>query len=250
MAPNPRRASHITGLPCRAGVELSVSPAVNCSRSMSCNLKKLSQKQREIPFTMPSKDLEKQIAVQQVFCLCCFVPTSMMEKNVREWHQLGQHNWALNTSGKWDVLFSVAPAGSSGFSQIGMPSGSLNDNSKRSLANVRHCYRLLQHKQMFRSPKMIKWTGDIYVDILYWKSRHHMIVAWLVHLDPGFFSPWPSSPSQLQGEQWLCLDSPCSSLAVSWDDGMMGRSSCQVRNPQIPWRFAWQFYSHRQNRLV
>ena len=84
MAPNPRRASHITGLPCRAGVELSVSPAVNCSRSMSCNLKKLSQKQREIPFTMPSKDLEKQIAVQQVFCLCCFVPTSMMEKNVRE----------------------------------------------------------------------------------------------------------------------------------------------------------------------
>ena len=135
MAPNPRRASHITGLPCRAGVELSVSPAVNCSRSMSCNLKKLSQKQREIPFTMPSKDLEKQIAVQQVFCLCCFVPTSMMEKNVREWHQLGQHNWALNTSGKWDVLFSVAPAGSSGFSQIGMPSGSLNDNSKRSLAN-------------------------------------------------------------------------------------------------------------------
>lgn len=187
MAPNPRRASHITGLPCRAGVELSVSPAVNCSRSMSCNLKKLSQKQREIPFTMPSKDLEKQIAVQQVFCLCCFVPTSMMEKNVREWHQLGQHNWALNTSGKWDVLFSVAPAGSSGFSQIGMPSGSLNDNSKRSLANVRHCYRLLQHKQMFRSPKMIKWTGDIYVDILYWKSRHHMIVAWLVHLDPGVF---------------------------------------------------------------
>lgn len=107
---------------------------------------------------------------------------------LKEWHQLGQHNWALNTSGKWDVLFSVAPAGSSGFSQIGMPSGSLNDNSKRGSANLRHCYRLLQHKQVFRSPKMIKWTGDIYVDIQYSKSRHHMIVAWLVHLDPGVWT--------------------------------------------------------------
>ena len=224
MAPNPRRASHITGLPCRAGVELSVSPAVNCSRSMSCNLKKLSQKQREIPFTMPSKDLEKQIAVQQVFCLCCFVPTSMMEKNVREWHQLGQHNWALNTSGKWDVLFSVAPAGSSGFSQIGMPSGSLNDNSKRSLANLRHCYRLLQHKQMFRSPKMIKWTGDIYVDILYWKSRHHMIVAWLVHLDPGVFfhhdHPVLHSFRASSGCVWIHLVHPwqCHGMMGWWDD--------------------------------